>query len=162
MELTGTVFKLLEAKTGTSARTGNKWVTQSFIIEIRTGEHGQYTRKVMFSIFGEKEIKDAQLFEGKQVKVSFDIECKENPKNPGQWFNDVRAWKVEPVGTQQPQQPAPAAYTPPQQYPPQQPQNGFFQPQGGGYPPNTGFYQPQPQYQQQYAPQPQNDQQLPF
>lgn len=157
MEQTGTIFKILEPKSGTSARTGKEWMTQSFIIDVRSGEHGQYTRKMMFSIFGEDKIREAQLFEGKQVKVSFDIECRES-KTPGTWFNDLRAWKVEQVGGQQP-----SAYAPTQQYPPQQPQympqpqqqNGFYQPQAGGYPPNTGYYQPQPAYQpqQQFPPQ---------
>ena len=155
MEQTGTVFKILPAKSGTSGKTGNQWVTQSFIIEVKTGEHGQYTRKMMFSIFGEDKIKEAQLFEGKQVSVSFDIEAKESAKNPGTWFNDVRAWKVEAVGYQQ----QPQQYQP-QQYRPQQPQTGYFQPQGAGYPPNTGYYQPQPQ--QPFPPQQGNGEQLPF
>ena len=147
MEQTGKVVKIFAPRTGTSQKTGKDWVSQSFLLEVRTGEHGQYTRKMLFSIFGEDEIKNAQLYENKDVKVSFDIEAKENPKNPGMWFNDVKAWKVEPAGGQQTGY-APQQYPPQQrQYPPQ-PQAGYA-PQGGGYPPNTGYYQQQPYPPQQ-------------
>ena len=155
MESKGIIFKILPAVSGTSQRTGNPWMAQSFVLEVSQGDHGQYKRKQVFEIFGEDRIKAAQLSEGLAVNVSFDLEAREHE---GKWYNSARAWEVKhivppqqgaaPVQQQRPQQP--------QQYPPQHQNVGYFQPQGGGYPPNTGYYQPQPGYPPQqpaYPPQ---------
>lgn len=149
MEQTGTIKKILPARSGTGGKSGKPWMAQSFILEVKTGEHGQYKKDQMYEIFGEEKIKDAQLFEGKVVKVSFDIEAHEYE---GRWYNSVRAWKVEAV------QPAGQAYQQQQQYRPQP------APQPQGYYPQQPYPQQQPQgyYPQQYAGQPQPQGDLPF
>lgn len=53
MELTGTIIAIMPAKSGVSARTGNPWMTQEYVIEVP----GQYPKKCAFSIFGEDRIK---------------------------------------------------------------------------------------------------------
>lgn len=149
MESTGTIVFIAEPMKGTSERTGNGWMAQSFVIEVSSGEHGQYKKRQVFELFGEDKIKEAQLYVGKEVRVLFDLEAHEHN---GRWYNNTRAWKVEQTG-QQGQQAAPQpqyggapfpqqGYAPqPQGYYPQQP---AMQPQGGYYP-QGGYQQPQAQ-----------------
>lgn len=163
MEITGTVFKIFDPKSGVGAKSGKTWVSQSFLIEIRTGEHGQYSHKVLLSMFGEDLIKKAQLSVGLKVKVVFELEARESSKTPGTWYNDTRVYDVVQMGV--PQQPVLNMPQQPQYQP--QPQQGYFQPQQAGYQQNTGFYQPQPM-QQGFPPQqtqqfpPQQGEALPF
>ena len=53
MDLTGKVIAILQANSGVSARTGNPWMSQEYVIEVP----GQYPRKMLFRIFGEDQIK---------------------------------------------------------------------------------------------------------
>ena len=158
MEITGTVCVVCNAQSGTSERTGNSWMAQTYVLEVTSGDHGQYKRKFAFEVFGEDRIKQFNLSVGRQVKVFFDIEASEYE---GRWYNRVRAYAIENVvGQQQPYMP---------QYGQQQQQGGYRQQQQGGYqqqrPPQNGFYQPVQQgYQQptgyyQNIPQPQPQQQ---
>lgn len=59
----------MPAKSGVSARTGNPWMTQEYVIEVP----GQYPKKCAFSIFGEDRIKQFNLQPGEQnVTVQLD------------------------------------------------------------------------------------------
>ena len=62
MELTGTIIAIMPAKSGVSARTGNPWMTQEYVIEVP----GQYPKKCAFSIFGE------DLLDNWDMKTYFD------------------------------------------------------------------------------------------
>lgn len=77
----------MEAKGGVSARTGNSWMTQEYVIEVP----GQYPRKCVFSIFGEDRIKQFNIQAGEDITVQFDIDAHEYN---GRWFNEVRAYNV--------------------------------------------------------------------
>ena len=127
MESTGVIKKILPAKTGTSTKTGNTWLVQPFILEVRSGEHGQYTRNQLFEVFGEDRVKQFQLFEGKSVKVMFDLEAREVD---GKWFNSTRVFDMKDVMPQQ--------HSPQYRQQPPQPQNGYFQP----VQPQNGYFQP--------------------
>lgn len=133
MELTGTIIAVMPAKSGVSARTGNSWMTQEYVIEVP----GQYPRRCVFSIFGEDRIKQFAIQQGEQnITVQFDIDAHEYN---GRWFNEVRAYNViranqqaaspAPAATQQTdmfagQQQAPAqAQAPTAPFPPAQEQN---------------------------------------
>lgn len=108
MELTGTIIAVMPAKSGVSARTGNSWMTQEYVIEVP----GQYPRRCVFSIFGEDRIKQFAIQQGEQnVTVQFDIDAHEYN---GRWFNEVRAYNVIRAN-QQAAAPAPAATQAPQQ-----------------------------------------------
>ena len=108
MELTGTIIAVMPAKSGVSARTGNSWMTQEYVIEVP----GQYPRRCVFSIFGEDRIKQFSIQQGEQnVTVQFDIDAHEYN---GRWFNEVRAYNVIRAN-QQAAAPAPAATQAPQQ-----------------------------------------------
>jgi hypothetical protein len=87
MDLTGKIIAVLPASSGVSARTGNSWMSQDYVIEVP----GQYPKKCVFRVFGEDRIKQFNIQMGEDVTVSFDIDAHEFN---GRWFNDVRAYNV--------------------------------------------------------------------
>lgn len=87
MDLTGKIIAVLPASSGVSARTGNPWMSQDYVIEVP----GQYPRKCVFRVFGEERIKQFNIQMGEDLTVSFDIDAHEFN---GRWFNDVRAFNV--------------------------------------------------------------------
>ena len=154
MEITGKLIQKLPVKSGVSS-SGNNWSKAEFVIE--TIE--QYPRKVCANLWGERARALDQFQEGALITVSFDLESREFN---GNWYTDVKAWKVEaatpgavsgaPMNAPgyAPQQFAPQGYAQPQQpmYPPQgypQPQQGYAQPQQTVYPPQPQGYAPAPQ-----------------
>ena len=100
MELTGRIIAVLPAQSGVSARTGNNWMSQDYVIEVP----GQYPRKCLFRIFGEDHIKQFNIQQGEDLTVQFDIDAHEFN---GRWFNDIRAYNV--IRGQQPVAGAPVA-----------------------------------------------------
>ena len=93
MDLTGKVIAILQANSGVSARTGNSWMSQEYVIEVP----GQYPRKMMFRVFGEDRIKQFNIQAGEDITVQFDIDAREYN---GRWYNDIRAYNV--IKSQQP------------------------------------------------------------
>ena len=87
MDLTGKVIAILPANSGVSARTGNPWMSQEYVIEVP----GQYPRKMMFNIFGEDRIKQFNIQAGEEITVQFDIDAREFN---GRWYNDIRAYNI--------------------------------------------------------------------
>lgn len=87
MELTGKIIAVLPANSGVSARTGNSWMSQEYVIEVP----GQYPRKCVFRIFGEDRIKQFNIQNGEDLTISFDIDAHEYN---GRWFNEIRAYNV--------------------------------------------------------------------
>ena len=117
MELTGKIIAVLPAQSGVSARTGNNWMSQDYVIEVP----GQYPRKCLFSIFGEDRIKQFNIQQGEDLTVQFDIDAHEFN---GRWFNDIRAYNV--IRGQMPVAGAPVAGVAPGA-----PQAAPFPPAGG-------------------------------
>jgi len=88
MDITGNIIAVLPAQTGTSARTGNKWMSQEYVIEVP----GMYPKRMCFRIFGEDRIRQFALQPGQQnVTIQFDIDAHEHE---GRWFNEVRCYNV--------------------------------------------------------------------
>lgn len=87
MDLTGKIIAVLPASSGVSARTGNSWMSQDYVIEVP----GQYPRKCLFRIFGEDRIKQFNIQPGEDLTVQFDIDAHEYN---GRWFNDIRAFNI--------------------------------------------------------------------
>lgn len=123
MEITGKIIAVLPANSGTSARTGNPWMSQTYVIETQ----GQYPKKLAFDVFGEERIKQFNIKQGEELTVSFDFDAHEYNNR---WFNQIRAFNVEKIGQQTIQQPTPqpianVANTQAQQQHVQQQQNMF-------------------------------------
>ena len=87
MELTGRIIAVLEAKSGTSSKTGNQWMMQGYVIEVP----GQYPRRCAFTVFGEDKIKQLNIQNGEDLTIQFDIDAREYN---GRWYNDFRAYNV--------------------------------------------------------------------
>lgn len=90
MEITGKIIFALERREGTSARTGNAWASQSYVLET----HDQYPRRMVFDVFGDDKIQQFNIQPGQELTVSFDIDAREYQ---GRWFNSIRAWRVMPA-----------------------------------------------------------------
>jgi hypothetical protein len=112
MELTGRIIAVMAAQSGVSARTGNNWMSQEYVIEVP----GQYPRRCMFRLFGEDRIKQFNIQQGEDLTIQFDIDAHEYN---GRWFNEIRAYNV--VRGQQPVAAAPVGA----------PQAAPFPPAGG-------------------------------
>lgn len=93
MEITGKIIAVLPANSGTSARTGNPWMSQTYVIETQ----GQYPKKLAFDVFGEERIKQFNIKQGEELTVRFDIDAHEYQ---GRYFNQIRAFNVEKSGLQ--------------------------------------------------------------
>ena len=98
MEITGKIIAVLPENSGTSARTGNPWMSQAYVIETQ----GQYPKKLAFDVFGEERIKQFNIQQGEELTVRFDFDAHEYN---GRWFNQIRAYNVEKIGQQTTQQP---------------------------------------------------------
>ena len=102
MELTGKIIAVMAAQSGVSARTGNSWMSQEYVIEVP----GQYPRKCVFRLFGEDRIKQFNIQQGEDLTIQFDLDAHEYN---GRWFNEVRAYNVVRGQVAQPVAAAPAA-----------------------------------------------------
>lgn len=100
MELTGRIIAVMPAQSGVSARTGNSWMSQEYVIEVP----GQYPRRCMFRLFGEDRIKQFNIQQGEDLTIQFDIDAHEYN---GRWFNEIRAYNI--IRGQQPVAGAPVA-----------------------------------------------------
>ena len=87
MELTGRIIAVMEPRSGVSARTGNSWMTQEYVLEVP----GQYPKRCVFNLFGEDRIKQFNIQNGEDLTIQFDIDAREYQ---GRWFNDIRAYNV--------------------------------------------------------------------
>ena len=106
MELTGRIIAVMEPRSGVSARTGNSWMTQEYVLEVP----GQYPKRCVFNLFGEDRIKQFNIQNGEDLTIQFDIDAREYQ---GRWFNDIRAYNVIRGQVQQPAAaPADAAFPP--------------------------------------------------
>ena len=109
MEVRGKIIVVQPIQTG-EGKNGT-WKKQEYVIEY--DRNAQYPRKMMFNLWGDR-IDQFNIQEGQDLKISFDIDCREYN---GRWYNDIRAWRVEPdneSGGMQPiDQPLPPPEIPP-------------------------------------------------
>ena len=66
MELTGKIIAVMEPRGGVSARTGNQWMTQEYVLEVP----GQYPKRCLFNVFGEDRIKQFNIQQGEDVPTT--------------------------------------------------------------------------------------------
>jgi len=113
MEIEGRIIAVLPERGGTSARTGNPWKSQEFVIET----HEQYPKKCVFRVFGADRLAQFNIQSGEELRVSFDIDAHEYQ---GRWFNDISAWNVARIdaSAQPAAQAAPAGAAEPAPFPP--------------------------------------------
>jgi hypothetical protein len=103
LELEGRISRKFAKQSGQGAK--GAWIKQDFILEF---QDGSYTAQVCFTSFGNDKVAELDKYQaGDDVKVSFNIRAREFN---GRWYNDVRVWRISPVGpvAQPDQAPAPA------------------------------------------------------
>lgn len=88
MDLTAKLVQVLPPVTGMGKN--GEWKKQNIILET----DGMYPKKVCVTVWGDK-ISDSVLKENTMVTVSFDAESREYN---GNWYTDLRAWRIEPAG----------------------------------------------------------------
>lgn len=105
MEITGKIVAVLPERSGTSQRSGSEWRCASYVIE--TG--GEFSRRMVFEVFGSDRIAQFNIQMGELLSVSFDIDAREYN---GRWFNTIRAFRVDrgTMGAQPQAQPAAAPF----------------------------------------------------
>jgi len=101
MDISGKLIKILPPITGNGAN--GQWKKQSFVIEYI---NGQFPKKACFQVWGDKTDLSS-LVEGSDIHVYFEPESREYN---GNWYTDLRAWKVESA---QNRPAAPSMPTPP-------------------------------------------------
>lgn len=103
MEIQGKIIAALEPRGGVSARTGNAWKVQEFVLET----HEQFPKKCVFEVFGEDKLQQFNIQVGQELTVSFDIDAREWIGQDGRsrWSNQIRAWRVMPYDPNAAQQP---------------------------------------------------------
>lgn len=85
MELTAKLIQILPPQTGMGKN--GEWKKQNIILET----DGMYPKKVCFTLWGDK-VDPSILQINTVLTVSFDAESREYN---GNWYTDLRAWKVE-------------------------------------------------------------------
>lgn len=93
MQLTAKLIQVMPVQTGMGKN--GEWRKQSIILET----DGMYPKKVCVTLWGDK-INESVLQVGNILDVSFDIESREYN---GNWYTDLRAWKVDPAGAGAPE-----------------------------------------------------------
>ncbi|MFT4222513.1 DUF3127 domain-containing protein [Dysgonomonas sp.] len=88
MQLTAKLIQVMPVQTGMGKN--GEWRKQSIILET----DGMYPKKVCITVWGDK-INESLLQVGNILDVSFDIESREYN---GNWYTDLRAWKVDAAG----------------------------------------------------------------
>lgn len=83
---------------GTSAKTGNEWQTDEYLVFIP----GQYVKHIVFEVRGVERCKMWKDFvEGLPDKntpllIQFEIDAREIDTNgKKRWFNSVQAWDIQ-------------------------------------------------------------------
>lgn len=96
--------KKLPVKSGQSAR--GAWCKQEFIVETLD----QFPKKICMSVWGENGVADLEKFrEGETIEVSINIESREYN---GNWYTDVRAWRISKAQSGAKPEPQPIEPTP--------------------------------------------------
>ena len=92
IRLTGRIAKVLPLQQGVSARTGNQWQSQEYMLEYFTWSGSMYPDKVVFKVFGEDKIRQfalKELEENITVFLRFTVR-----EHDGRFYNEVNCYNV--------------------------------------------------------------------
>ena len=105
LELEGRIVRKLNVQSGTSAR--GAWSKQEFILEY---QEGNFPSQVCLNVWGEDKVRELGKYQvGDKVRVSFNLSAREYN---GRWYNDIRAWRIEPAVAAPAAAPAPVMEDP--------------------------------------------------
>lgn len=99
MEFKGKIIWADEPRGGTSAKTGEAWASQDFVIE-REYEtaRGLEKQSLKFNVYGKELLDKANLQVGDECTITWSINARNYAE--GKWINEVRASKIEKLGSQ--------------------------------------------------------------
>ena len=104
MEITGRIKKVLQVRSGVYQRTGNEWKALPFVVEFFENPTDRFPDSVVV------ETMDTNLMpsirEGVDVKIGISHHVREYE---GRMYNEVRMYRFELIGSQQPADNAQAA-----------------------------------------------------
>ncbi len=86
MDFEGKVLQISAPTSGTSAR--GPWQRQEVLFE----QPQEFSRKIVITFFNKPE-EVARLKVGETYTVSINIDAREYN---GRWYNDIRAWRIQP------------------------------------------------------------------
>ena len=86
MEFNGKIIAVTQVRTGVSAK--GSWAAQDYVVE---NTESRYPSRLLFTVYGEENIKKYNIKLGEQVTVSFDTNATEHE---GKWFGTNRAYRV--------------------------------------------------------------------
>lgn len=95
MEIQGKVKALLPEQKGTSARTGNTWKSQEFVLDYFWWPNQVFASQMVLKMFGADRIAQWNLQVNDEVKIRYHIEAHEYQ---GRWFNEIRCDGIEKIG----------------------------------------------------------------
>ena len=87
MNIKGRVSQILKPEGGVS-KGGREWSKREFVIDTEE----QFSRKVCFTLFGDKTSLIDTIAVGEMVDVSFNLESREFN---GKWYHNINAWKID-------------------------------------------------------------------
>ena len=97
MEVKGRIKKVLQVRSGVSQRTGNEWKALPFVVEFFENPTDRFPDSVVV------ETMDTNLMpsirEGMDVKIGISHHVREYE---GRMYNEVRMYRFELIGSQQP------------------------------------------------------------
>ncbi len=97
MEVKGRIKEVLQVRSGVSQRTGNEWKTLPFVVEYYENPTDRYPDSVVV------ETMDTNLMpsirEGVNVNIGISYKVREYE---GRKYNEIRTYKIEVIGSQQP------------------------------------------------------------
>jgi hypothetical protein len=109
MELEGKISVVLPAQSGISQSTGNKWMSQEYVMSYYWFPNQTNASNILMRVFGEDRIKQFNLQQNDEVRVSFHVEAHEYN---GRWFNEIRLDGVTFIGASTAKAPQPAVQQP--------------------------------------------------
>jgi len=102
-KITGTIEKILEAKSGEKKDGSGTWINQDFIVKTKD----EYNNLYCFNVFGQEKADNLTKYNkvGDEVEVAFNVNCREYE---GRYFTNLSSWRISKV-----EQEAPTESTPP-------------------------------------------------
>ena len=94
MEVSGRILKMMEPRSGVSAKTGNPWATQEMVIEYFEDKNQRYADRAVVTVSGVENVKQSDLKEGDEVVVGFGHSAR---FYEGRWYNELRVYKIDKV-----------------------------------------------------------------
>ncbi|MBQ7179778.1 MAG: DUF3127 domain-containing protein [Bacteroidaceae bacterium] len=94
MKIKGRIIAICQPKTGVSERTGDKWASQEYVIEYFEREDDQWPDSLVFNIFGEDKIKEADLHINDEIEVYVSHKARQAAER---WFTSIRAGRITKI-----------------------------------------------------------------